>query len=73
MHLAKSTILKKLGRAEDAEKERTIAEDLLAWLGNKPDGGYGENPPTYARGGVPVGVYDDLLKRIRLALSGDVK
>jgi len=73
MHLAKSTILKKLGRDADAEKERTIGEDLLAWLANNPDGGYGEYPPTYARWGIPVGVYDDLLKRIRLALSGEAK
>ena len=75
MHLAKSTVLKKLGRDEDAAKERTIGEDLLAWLANNPDGGFGfgEKPPSYARGGVPVGVYDDLLKRIRLALSGEVK
>ena len=71
MHFAKSTILKKLDRNEDAEKERTIAEQGLAWLGNNPDGGYGEKPPTYARGGVPVGVYDGLLKRIRLALSAE--
>jgi hypothetical protein len=75
MHLAKSTVLKKLGRDEDAAKERTIGEDLLAWLANNPDGGFGfgEKPPSYARGGVPVGVYDDLLKRIRLALPGEVK
>jgi hypothetical protein len=75
MHLAKSTILKKLGRDEDAQKEQTIGEDLLSWLAKNPDGalGFGEKPPTYARGGVPVGVYDNWLKRIRLALSGEVK
>jgi len=71
MHLAKSAILKQLGRDEEAEKERTTGEDLLAWLADNPGGGlaFGEKPPSYARGGVPVGVYDDLLKRIRLALS----
>jgi hypothetical protein len=73
MHLAKSTILKKVGRDEDAEKERTIAEKGLAWLRDEPPGGHGEYPPSYARCGVPVGVYDDLLKRIRLALSGEGK
>jgi hypothetical protein len=86
MHFAKSTILKKLGRDEDAEKERTIAEEGFAWLeAQAPDSywlgkmqpgsssGYGEKPPSYARLGVPVGVYDDLLKRIRLGLPGQEK
>jgi len=86
MHFAKSTILKKLGRGEDAEKERTIAKKGFAWLENQaPDSywlgrmqpgsssGYGEKPPSYARYGVPVGVFDDLLKRIRLALPGEGK
>ena len=82
MHFAKSTILKKLGRDEDAEKERTVAEKGFAWLeAQAPDSywlgkmqpgsssGYGEKPPSYARYGVPVGVYDELLKRIRLKLQ----
>jgi hypothetical protein len=86
MHFAKSTILKKLGRDEDAEKEQTIAEEGFAWLeAQAPDSywlgkmqpgsssGYGEKPPSYARLGVPVGVYDDFLKRIRLALPGEEK
>ena len=86
MHFAKSTILKKLGRDEEAEKERTIAEAGFAWLqAQAPDSywlgkmqtgsssGYGEKPPSYARGGVPVGVYDDLLRRVRLALPGQGK
>ena len=30
----------------------------------------GEYPPTYARNGVPAGVHDDLLKRVRLKLEG---
>jgi hypothetical protein len=82
MHFAKSTILKKLGRDEDAKKERTIAEEGFAWLETQaPDSywlgrmqpgsssGYGEKPPSYARYGVPVGVYDELLKSIRLKLK----
>ena len=75
MHLAKSTILKKLGRDEEAKKERTTAEQYLTWLENQPSGdeGHVEKPPSYARYGVPVGVYDDLLKRIRLGLPGEGK
>ena len=86
MHFIKSTILKKLGRDKEAEKERTVAEEGFAWLETQaPDSywlgrmqpgsssGYGEKPPSYARYGVPVGVYDDFLKRIRLALPGEGK
>ena len=75
MHLAKAMILKKLGRPGEAEKERTIGERNLAWLKTQRSGGYGhvEKPPSYARGGVPVGVFDDMLKRIRLALPGEGK
>jgi hypothetical protein len=73
MHLAKSTILKKRGRDEEAEQERATAEEKRVWLGNKPPGGYGETPPSYARHGIPVGVYDELLKRIRLARWGEGK
>mgnify|MGYP000996071071 CR=1 FL=1 len=82
MHFAKSTILKKLGRDVEAEKERTIAEQGFAfleaqapdsyWLGKMQTGSsssYGEKPPSYARYGVPVGVYDELLKSIRLKLE----
>jgi len=83
MHFAKSTILKKLGRGREARKERTVAEEGFAWLeAQAPDSywlgkmqpgsssGYGEKPPSYARYGVPVGVYDELLKRTRLKLEG---
>ena len=73
MHLAKAMILKKLGRDKEAEKERTIGERYQAWLGNQQSGGQTEKPPSYARGGVPVGVYDDFLKRIRVGLSGEGK
>jgi hypothetical protein len=75
MHLAKSTILKKLGRDKEAAKERTTAEQYLAWLENQPSGdeGHVEKPPSYARYGVPVGVYDNFLKRIRVGLSGEKK
>jgi hypothetical protein len=75
MHFAKSTILKKLGRDQEAAKERTTAEQYLTWLENQPSGdeGHVEKPPSYARYGVPVGVYDDFLKRIRVGLSGEGK
>ena len=73
MHLAKATILKKLGRNAEAEQERVTGERNLAWLTTQRSGGYGhvEKPPSYARGGVPVGVFDDMLKRVRLALPGE--
>ena len=75
MHFAKSTILKKLGRDKEAEQERTTAEEQFTWLESQPSGdeGHVEKPPSYARYGVPVGVFDDLLKRIRLALPGEGK
>ena len=75
MHLAKSTILKKLGRNAQAAQERMIGERNLAWLKTQRAGGYGpvKKPPTYARRGVPVGVYDDMLRRVRLALPGEGK
>lgn len=72
MHFAKSTILKKLGRAQEGVKERTTAEQYLSWLEKQPsdDEGHTSKPPSYARYGVPVGVYDDFLKRIRVGLLG---
>jgi len=75
MHFAKSTILKKLGRDEEAAKERTTAEQYNTWLENQPpdDEGHVEKPPSYARYGVPVGVYDDFLKRMRVGLSEEGK
>jgi hypothetical protein len=68
MHLAKSTVLKRLGRDQDAGDELAIAERDLAWLETAPDATY---PPSYARNGIPVGVYDDLLQRTRLRLEGN--
>jgi len=67
MHFVRATVLKKLGRAKEAGDERAIAERDLAWLANAPPPEY---PPSYARNGVPVGVYDDLLKRVRLRMEG---
>ena len=68
MHSVKAAILKKLGRSEEAANERALAERDLAWLEKVPDAEY---PPSYARQGTPVGVYDDLLKTVRLALEGE--
>jgi hypothetical protein len=71
MHLAKATILQKLVRDEDAETERTTAGEKLTWLrNNPPPGDYAGTIPAYATAGVPVGVYDDWLKRIRLRVEG---
>jgi len=67
MHFAKSTVLKRLGRDREAEDERAVAERDLAWLEKAPDAKY---PPSYARNGIPVGVYDELLKKVRSALEG---
>jgi len=67
MHFAKSTVLKRLGRDREAREERAVAERDLAWLENAPEAKY---PPSYARNGIPVGVYDELLKKVRLALAG---
>jgi len=67
MHFVKSTVLKKLSRDQEAEDERAIAQRGLAWLERIPDAGY---PPSYARNGIPVGVYDELLKNVRSALEG---
>ncbi len=66
MHFAKSTVLKRLGRGQEAENERAVAERDLAWLERAPEAKY---PPSYARNGIPVGVYDDLLKKVRSALE----
>jgi hypothetical protein len=68
MHLAKSTILKKLGKDAEAAQERTTGEGHLAFLKTQRTEGQTEKPPSYARWGVPVGVFDDFLKRIRLGL-----
>ena len=57
---------------ERLRAERMIAEQSFAWLKRqRPTSGQTEKPPSYARGGVPVGVYDDLLRRVRLALPAE--
>jgi tetratricopeptide (TPR) repeat protein len=60
MYLAKATILEKLGRGQDAAEQRRLAagETLPHVKGNRE-----------ASQGVPVGVYYDWLKRIRLKLE----
>ncbi len=60
MYLTKATILAKLGRGQDAAEQRRLAagETLLHVRGNRE-----------ASSGVPVGVYYDWLKRIRLKLE----
>ena len=74
MHFAKATILKKLGRPGEAGEERMSAEQSFAWLKRqRPTSGQTEKPPSYARNGVPVGVFDDMLRRVRLALPGEGK
>jgi len=67
MHFAKSTVLKRLGRDREAGEEQAIAERDLVWMEKAPMAKY---PPSYARNGIPVGVYDDLLKKVRSALEG---
>ena len=67
MHFAKSTVLKRLGRDREAGDEWAVAERDLALLKKSSDAEY---PPSYARNGIPVGVYDDLLKKVRSALEG---
>jgi len=66
MHLAKAAILKKLGRAQDAAEVQETGEKELAWLALPIEK---HHPPSYARMGVPVWVYTDLLKRVRLGLE----
>ena len=70
MHFARATVLKELGLEQDSADERAIAERGLAWLKTAPDAKY---PPSYARNGIPVGVYDDLLRRVRLGLGGEAR
>ena len=65
MYLTKATILEKLGRGNEAQVARRQADAEKV-----PHAKY---TPFYAHGGVPVGVYYDWLKRIRLALSGEGK
>lgn len=61
MLLTKATILEKLGRGQEAklERSRAVAESLP----------HSKLPPGEARLGVPVGVYYDWLKQIRLTLE----
>ena len=66
MHFAKATVLERLGRDREAGDERAAAERDLALLERAPEAKY---PPSYARNGIPVGVYDELLKKVRSALE----
>ncbi len=65
MRLTKATILEQLGRSEDAEAERRLAA--------APAHPHPAFPLDIARNGVPLGVFYDRLKRIRLAQWGEVK
>lgn len=67
MHLTKAMILDKLDRGPEAADTRRLAAEQ-----NVP---HAALPPGVAREGVPVGVYYDWLKRIRLGLvaGGEVK
>jgi hypothetical protein len=63
MRLTKATILDKLNRADEAKTERQLAANET-------------RPHPLACGGiertgVPVGVFYDRMKKIRLALSGE--
>ena len=62
MYRTKATILEKLGRGNEAQvaRRRADAEKVP----------HARRAPFYARAGVPVGVYYDWLKRIRLARWG---
>ena len=60
MHLTKAAILDKLGKADEAEKERQEAASE-----NLP---HAALPAGIARQGVPVGVYYDWLKELRLKI-----
>jgi len=62
MYLTKAMILEKLNRgSEAAEQRRLAARERLP---------HSKLPPGNARAGVPVGVYYDQLKEIRLGLEG---
>lgn len=61
MHLTKAMILERLGRTREAKLERSKAEKE-----NLP---HAKLPPGLARQGVPVGVYYNWLKQIRLEMS----
>jgi len=62
MHLTKAAILEKLGREQEARIERSRA--------SKERLPHSKLPPGEARGGVPVGVYYEQLKQVRLELEG---
>jgi hypothetical protein len=66
MHLVRTAILKNLGRAKEAADELETGEKELAWLAKPIEKYY---PPSYARNGVPVWVYTDLLKSVRLKIE----
>jgi tetratricopeptide (TPR) repeat protein len=63
MLLTKATILEKLGRDQEAKIERSRAD--------KEHLPHSKLPPGDARSGVPVGVYYDWLKQVRLGLEAE--
>ena len=65
MRLTKATILDKLGRANEAKAER-----FLVVGETRP---HAEAATAIEKAGVPVGVFYDRMKRIRLALAGEGK
>ena len=65
MRLTKATILDKLGRAKEAQAERRLAAGET-----RP---HAAAPTNIEKSGVPVGVFYDRLKRIRLARWGKEK
>ena len=61
MHLTKATILEKLGRGNEAQVERRRADAEKV--------PHPKHTPFFAHAGVPIGVYYDWLKQIRLKLK----
>ena len=65
MRLTKAIILDRLGRAKEAQAERQLAAGETRQ--------HATAPTNIEKSGVPVGVFYDRLKRIRLARWGDEK
>lgn len=63
MYLTKAMILEKLNRSQEADEQRRLAADERL--------PHAQCPPGLARSGVPVGVYYDWLKRLRLGLENE--
>ncbi len=73
MQLVKALALKHLGRIGEAEATMADVERDRAWLENARASLKYIYPPSYARTGVAVGVYDDLLKSVREGLEVEKK